>query len=251
MLRRGGYKRVAILYQDDEFGLDIIAGSEAALKAAGQGLVERASYKRGATDFSAQMARLKAANPDLIVLATVVRETIGAMGEARKLGYAGDFFGSQGSYLPVTPRIGGKAVDGLYNVSEIPAPYRDDPGNSRLLNDWMDGYKARFGSEADLGAVFGWIPDGHGGAHPGQGRPGPVHRQLRPRAGVQHLCALLPRHARDQLQRQQAPGQPPGARGADPQRPLGQRDRLRPVSRPSLPTAQDSPWPDTSTNSST
>jgi len=157
MLRRGSYKRVGILYQDDEFGMDILAGSEAALKAAGQTLVERVSYKRGATDFSSQMARLKAANPDLIVLATVVRETIGAMGEARKLGYAGDFFGSQGSYLPVTPKIGGKAVDGLYNVNEIPAPYRDDSGNSKLLNDWMDTYKARFNAEADLGAVFGWF----------------------------------------------------------------------------------------------
>ena len=157
MLRRGGYKRVAILYQDDDFGLDVVNGTEAALKAAGQTLVERTTYKRGATDFSSQMARLKAANPDLIVLGTVVRETIGGMAEARKLGYAGDFFGSQGSYIQATPKIGGKAVDGLYNVCEIPTPYRDDPGNSKLFNDWMDAYKARYGVEAELGGVFGWF----------------------------------------------------------------------------------------------
>jgi branched-chain amino acid transport system substrate-binding protein len=36
-------------------------------------------------------------------------------------------------------------------------PYRDDPGNSKLLNDWMDAYKARFGSDAELGGVFGWF----------------------------------------------------------------------------------------------
>ena len=35
--------------------------------------VERTSYKRGATDFSSQIARLRAARCDLVVLATVVR----------------------------------------------------------------------------------------------------------------------------------------------------------------------------------
>ena len=152
-----GYKRVAILYQDDEFGLDVVAGAEAALKDAGLTLVERTTYKRGATDFSSQMAKLKAANAELIVLATIVRETIGAMSEARKIGYTGDFFGSQASYIPATPKIGGKAVDGLLNVVEIPVPYRDDPGNSKPLNDWMDAYKARFNTEADLGGIFGWV----------------------------------------------------------------------------------------------
>ena len=156
MLKKG-YKRVAILYQDDEFGLDILNGTEAALKEANLALVERTTYKRGATDFASQMQKLKAANPDLIVLATIVRETIGSISEARTIGYTGDFFGSQGSYIPATPKLGGKAVDGLYNVNEVPMPYRDDPKNSKLLNDWMDAYKARFGGEAELGGVFGWF----------------------------------------------------------------------------------------------
>lgn len=157
LLKRNAYKRVAILYQDDEFGLDIISGTEAALKEVGLTLVERTSYKRGATDFASQMSKLNAAKPDLIVLATIVRETIGAISEARKIGYAGDFFGSQGSYIPATPKIGGKAVDGLYNVCEVPMPYRDDPSNSKLLNDWMDAYKTRYGADPDLGGLFGWF----------------------------------------------------------------------------------------------
>ncbi|MBP6854326.1 MAG: ABC transporter substrate-binding protein, partial [Rhodoferax sp.] len=49
MLKRG-YKRVAILYQDDEFGLDVVNGTEAALKEANMALVEKTSYKRGASE---------------------------------------------------------------------------------------------------------------------------------------------------------------------------------------------------------
>ena len=156
MLKKG-YKRVAILYQDDEFGLDILNGTEAALKEANLALIEKTSYKRGATEFSSQMQKIKAANPDLIVLATVVRETIGAMAEGRKIGYTGDFFGSQGSYIAALPKLGGKAIEGLYNINEIPVPYRDTPGNSNQLNEWMDAYKARTNLDAETGAVMGWF----------------------------------------------------------------------------------------------
>lgn len=157
LLKQKGYKRVGILYQDDEYGLEVLRGSEAALKDANLQLIERTSYKRGATDFSSQMQKLRAANPDLIVLGTIVRETIGAMAEGRKLGYVGDFFGSQAAYMPAVARAGGRAVEGLYAMSEMPTPYRDDPKNNKLLNDWMDEYKARFKEDADLWSVTGWL----------------------------------------------------------------------------------------------
>src|ERR1700716_2615663 len=45
------------------------------------------SYKRGASDFSAQVAKMKSDGCDMVVLGTVIRETIGAMSEAKKLGW--------------------------------------------------------------------------------------------------------------------------------------------------------------------
>lgn len=151
------FKRVGILYQDDEYGLEVLKGTEMALKDVGATLVEKTTYKRGATDFSSQMQRLRAANPDLIVLGTVVRETIGAMATGRQLGYAGDFFGSSAAYMPAVAKAGGRAVEGLYAMNEMPNPYRDDPRNNRLLNDWMDQYKERFKEDADLWSAAGWL----------------------------------------------------------------------------------------------
>jgi branched-chain amino acid transport system substrate-binding protein len=49
-------KKVCALYQDDEFGLEVLRGAEAALKAWAWSS-EKTSYKRGATDFSSQVAR--------------------------------------------------------------------------------------------------------------------------------------------------------------------------------------------------
>jgi branched-chain amino acid transport system substrate-binding protein len=156
LLRANAYKRVAILHQDDEFGLEILRGAEKALGDNKMALVEKTTYKRGATEFGSQMQKLRASNPDLIVLGTIVRETIGAMAAGRQLGITADFFGSSAAYMPAVAKAGGKAVEGLYATSETPTPYRDNPQNSKLLNDWMDQYQARFKEEADLWAVSGW-----------------------------------------------------------------------------------------------
>ncbi len=157
MLRRGNYKKVGILYQDDEYGLEVLRGTETALDSVGMKLAEKTSYKRGATEFASQMQKLKSAECDLIVLGTIVRETIGAMATARKLGYSGVFFGSQAAYMPAVAKAGGAAVEGLWAVHETPTPYRDDPANPKLLNEWMDEYKARFNEDADLWSVTGFM----------------------------------------------------------------------------------------------
>ena len=157
MLKMKPYKRVAILYQDDEYGVDVMKGAEGALKSAGLSLVEKTSYKRGATDFSSQMQKLKAANPDLIILATIIRETIGAVSSARQLGYTGDFLGSEAVHQPTVAKAGGKVVEGIYAVNATPNPYRDMPGNPKALNDWIDAYKARFGEDPDVYSVYGWL----------------------------------------------------------------------------------------------
>ncbi len=157
MLKMKPYKRVAIIYQDDEYGQDVVRGAESALKSAGLSLVERTSYKRGATDFSSQMQKLKAANPDLIILGTIVRETIGAVTVARQLGYTGDFLGSEAVYQPTVAKAGGKVVEGIYAVNTTPAPYRDMPGSPKALNDWIDSYSKRFGEDPDVYSVAGWL----------------------------------------------------------------------------------------------
>src|SRR5204862_7672464 len=45
-------KKVCTIYQDDEFGLEVVRGGEAAMKSMGLEFAEKTSYKRGATDFS-------------------------------------------------------------------------------------------------------------------------------------------------------------------------------------------------------
>ncbi len=154
LVKQKGFKKVCSIYQDDDFGLEVLRGAEAGLKSINMPLVERASYKRGATDFSSQVAKLKAADCDLIVLGTIIRETIGAIAEARKTGYNPAFVGSTALYTHLIHQLGGKAMDGLYGVQAQSHPYPDDA--SKLVREWVTAYKAKFNEDPTVFSVYGY-----------------------------------------------------------------------------------------------
>ncbi len=154
MLSTQGYERTCLLYQDDDYGLEVMKGVEKGLAANGRELVERTSYKRGATDLSSQIARLRAARCDFVVLATVVRETVAAMAEARKIGWEVDMLVTASGYSAQTHELGGEAVEGLYGVSVLPHPYAE--GANSQLAAWIERYRARFKAEPNVWSVMGY-----------------------------------------------------------------------------------------------
>jgi branched-chain amino acid transport system substrate-binding protein len=147
--------RVCTVYQDDEFGLEVMRGGEAALKTLNMAYVERATYKRGATEFSSQVARLKAANCDLVVMGTIIRETVGVLAEARKIGLTATFVGTSAAYTHLIPALGGPVAEGFYAVTTTAHPYPDDPNPQ--IRDWAARYKVKFGEDATVFSAYGWI----------------------------------------------------------------------------------------------
>ena len=83
-VKEKGKQKIGIMYQDDEMGAVMLKGVQDQLAEYGMELTAKESYKRGATVFSTQIAKLKKARVDFLVLGTVVRETVGALIEARK-----------------------------------------------------------------------------------------------------------------------------------------------------------------------
>lgn len=155
LLKAKGFTRVGVLYQDDEFGANILKGVEDQLKAMNLPLAGSTSYKRGATDFSTQIAKLKSEGVDLVVLGTIIRETIGSMAAARQLGWDVDFLISQAAYAPEVPALGKQAVEGLYGSGMTPIP---DAETSRPeVVAWMKRFEQRFGKPANVQAVVGYI----------------------------------------------------------------------------------------------
>lgn len=155
LVKQKGAKKVCTVYQDDEFGLEVLRGTEAGLKTIGMALAEKTTYKRGATDFSSQVARMKAAGCDFVVLGTVIRETIGVIGESRKTGFNPTFLGSSAAYTELIHKLGGKAMDGLYAAMTVQIPYLDDA--SQPLRFWANKYKTRFNEDPSVFSVYGYL----------------------------------------------------------------------------------------------
>ena len=154
LVKTKGYKKVCTMYQDDDFGLEVMRGAEAGLKEVGQALGERTTYKRGATDFSSQVARMKDANCDLVVLGTIIRETIGAIGTSRKLGWNVDMLGSSAAYTELIHKLGGPAMNGFYAMNTVNVPYLDDA--SKNVRDWAQRYKERTKEDPAVFSVYGY-----------------------------------------------------------------------------------------------
>ena len=147
-------KKVCTIYQDDEFGLEVLRGGETALKAMGMEYAEKTSFKRGSTDFSSQVAKMKAAHCDLVVLGTIIRETIGTIGESRKTGFNPVFLGSQAAYTDLIHKLGGKAMDGLYATMAMQTPYVDD--ESQPIRFWANKYKTKYNDDPGMFSVYGY-----------------------------------------------------------------------------------------------
>jgi branched-chain amino acid transport system substrate-binding protein len=148
------YKTPCIMFQDDEYGKNVLDGFTQQLAAMKIKSGTETSYKRGASDFSAQVARMKADGCDLVVLGTVIRETIGAMTEARKIGWTVDFLGAGPTNVIEVPVLGKDAVEGLYAAALFEIPYEDTAQGK--VKEWLANYKKMFGIAANTQAIIGY-----------------------------------------------------------------------------------------------
>ena len=148
------FTKPCIMHQDDEYGKSVLDGFNQQAAAMKLTPASVTSYKRGASDFSAQVAKMKADGCDLVVLGTVIRETIGAMGEAKKLGWDVTFLGATPTNVLEVPALGKDAVEGLYAAAGFEIPYEDTAKGK--VKDWLLNYKKAFGTDANTQAIIGY-----------------------------------------------------------------------------------------------
>lgn len=148
------FQKPCIMHQDDEYGKNVLDGFNQQLTAMKVQPASITSYKRGASDFSAQVAKMKSDGCDLVVLGTILRETIGAMTEAKKLGWDVTFLGASPTNVQEVPMLGKEAVEGLYAASLFEIPYEDSAKGK--VKDWLVNYKKMFNSDANTQAIIGY-----------------------------------------------------------------------------------------------
>jgi branched-chain amino acid transport system substrate-binding protein len=151
-----GKKALCAMYQDTDFGKEVLDGVQLQADKLKIKVVETTTHKPTDQDFTAQITRLKAAGCDLVVLGTIVRDSIVPYATARKIGWTDvDFLGSAASYDLFVAAAQGGVTEGLYAMGLTDMPYRDTFGPAAQA--WFDRYKERYKNDPNIGAIYGHV----------------------------------------------------------------------------------------------
>ena len=142
------------MYQDDEFGKNVYDGFTQAVADLKMKPVAVTSYKRGASDFSSQVAKMKAEGCDFVVLGTIVRETVGAIADGKKIGFNPLWFGSTAANVVEVPLLGKEAVEGFFAVGGMEIPYRDT--STGKAKEWAEQYFKTYNMEPNTQSALGY-----------------------------------------------------------------------------------------------
>jgi len=113
-LNRLGAKRVAIFFQNDQFGKDQRDGAVEFLRKKGVTPVAEASYVPSDIDVAAQVVALRQADPDVVILGVIPKHGSLFLKEAQKLGWKPKIVGHNTMADPVVIDLAGSALEGIH-----------------------------------------------------------------------------------------------------------------------------------------
>jgi ABC-type branched-subunit amino acid transport system substrate-binding protein len=146
-----GYSRVAVLRENNRYGRVGTAEFKDAMKRLGAPIVLEMRYERGDTTFSAQLDRIRRADPDAVLLWGDAEEAGVVVRQMREMGMHQAIFGSDRLVSEEFLRIGGRAAEGV--VATYPYnPTRADP----ILGDFNRRYRERFDEEPESFAAHAY-----------------------------------------------------------------------------------------------
>lgn len=153
-VKQKGKKAICVMYQDTDFGKEILEGAELQAKKLGIKVVETAAHKPTDQDFTAPITKLRSAGCDLVLMGTIVRDSIVPYTTARKAGWTDvTFLGSAAVYDLVVGAAQG--MEGFYGMGLTEMPYVDSSVAS--VKKFVDDYKKKFNIDPNIGAVYGYV----------------------------------------------------------------------------------------------
>lgn len=155
-LEKEGKTRPCVIYQDTDYGQEILEGVEDQLKVMGQSVVETSAHKPTESEFTAAILRLRNAKCDLVLMGTIHRDTILVLETVRKMGWEGvAWVGNNAAYGQVVAEQESGSGEGYYAFVHIAEMYADDEMKPEI-KAWWDQYSERFGDSPGIAAMEGY-----------------------------------------------------------------------------------------------
>ncbi len=149
-----GKQAICAIYQDTDFGKDVLAGTVQQTEAMGMKVFATTAHKPTDTDFTAAVAKLRDAKCDLITMGTIVRDSTLIIATVKKLGWNVDLLGQVAAYDTAIAEAPGNVAEGFYAMSPSLYAYPDDPRPA--IKAFTQAYKAKYGFEVNYLGEMGY-----------------------------------------------------------------------------------------------
>ncbi len=142
-----GIKVVGAMYQDTDYGRDVLAGAQAQVEAMGLKMGGTTGHKPTDTDFNGAVAKLHDAGCELVVLGSIVKDTVLILQTAHKMGWSPIFMGNFATYSTAVAEAPGGPAEGFYSMS--PAPYRYPDDTRPAVHAFATKFKSTYGFDVN------------------------------------------------------------------------------------------------------
>ncbi len=141
-VKKSGIKKVAVMYgTDDVFTKSGYDNFKKALEDLKVPVTTTETFAKGDVDFKAQLTKIKAGNPDAVVLSALLAEGAPIMVQARQIGLNVPFIGGNGMNSVKVFDLAREKADGLY-VGSPWSSSNTSPENSKFIKAYNEKYKA-------------------------------------------------------------------------------------------------------------
>jgi branched-chain amino acid transport system substrate-binding protein len=149
-----GKKKFCVMYQDSDFGKDVLAGVVAETEALGLKVVATTAHKPTDTDFNANVEKLHDAGCDAIMLGTIVRDSNIIIQTVRKMNWNVDLVGQFAAYDTAVATLPGGATEGFYCMTPALYAYPDDPRSE--VQAFAKAFKEKYGRDPNFHGEVGY-----------------------------------------------------------------------------------------------
>lgn len=138
LLAAQGFKRVAMIYNSLPFGVDSAQANTAALEKKKIAIVARQTYDINATDLAPQIANIRNANPDVVLVFPYPADGARVLRTLRQLDVKAPIVVARSALLETMRKLAGEASDGVMIPNTV------DP-NRADVKKFLADYSAKFG----------------------------------------------------------------------------------------------------------
>ncbi len=148
-----GYTRIAVMYQNDDFGtggMEVVVNT---LEEAGLEPVAVEAFDSNATDLSAQLLTIRDQDPEAIIMWTMYAAGATIAMQAQQLGIEADLMGGGGLTNAQLYELGGEATVGILNTQTF---FADADQASEEAAAFITAYEEAYGETPDSNAAMAY-----------------------------------------------------------------------------------------------